>query len=158
LNIIFQQILCIRVAYLSFGQLYKKIYVLKQVWDQENIQKIDDKICPSEFLTSGRQVLKTIWNHIKGSFFYYYSGIGNIKVHRPSICIEIRKKYLLYSWSNPLLSNMSTDLEGKIILFEEVLFCSDILKNELSPYNVNLSPISIAPPFLALNLKRCFLL
>jgi AraC family transcriptional activator of pobA len=37
---------------------------------------------------------------------------------------------------------MSTDLEGKIILFEEVLFCSDILKNELSPYNVNLSPTS----------------
>jgi AraC family transcriptional activator of pobA len=34
---------------------------------------------------------------------------------------------------------MSTDLSGKIILFEEVLFCSDILKNELSPYNVNLS-------------------
>jgi hypothetical protein len=49
-----------------------------------------------------------------------------------------QEKYHI-SWSNPLLSNMSTDLEGKIILFEEVLFCSDILKNELSPYNVNLS-------------------
>jgi AraC family transcriptional activator of pobA len=32
---------------------------------------------------------------------------------------------------------MSTDLEGKIILFEEVLF--RYIENELSPYNVNLS-------------------
>ena len=37
------------------------------------------------------------------------------------------------------ISHFSDDLTGKIILFEEVLFCSDILKNELSPYNVNLS-------------------
>lgn len=37
------------------------------------------------------------------------------------------------------IANASTDLSGKIILFEEVLFCSDILKNELSAYNVNLS-------------------
>jgi hypothetical protein len=48
-----------QVAYLSFlGSYIKKSYVLKQVWDQETF-KIDDKICPSEFLTS-RQVLKTI--------------------------------------------------------------------------------------------------
>lgn len=33
----------------------------------------------------------------------------------------------------------SDQVAGKIILFEEVLFCSDILKNELSPYNINLS-------------------
>lgn len=33
----------------------------------------------------------------------------------------------------------SAQIVGKIILFEEVLFCSDILKNELSPYNINLS-------------------
>jgi AraC family transcriptional activator of pobA len=37
------------------------------------------------------------------------------------------------------ISNLSNDLSGKIILFEEVLFCSDILKNELSAYNVNLA-------------------
>jgi len=29
--------------------------------------------------------------------------------------------------------------EGKLILFDEVLFCSDILKNELSIYNYNIS-------------------
>lgn len=33
----------------------------------------------------------------------------------------------------------SSQFVGKIILFEEVLLCSDILKNELSVYNVNLS-------------------
>lgn len=37
------------------------------------------------------------------------------------------------------IKKMTQDLMGKIILFEEVLFCSDILKNELSVYNVNLS-------------------
>ena len=37
------------------------------------------------------------------------------------------------------VSDLSEDLRGKIILFEEILFCSDILKNELSTYNVNLS-------------------
>lgn len=37
------------------------------------------------------------------------------------------------------VSNISGELTGKIILFEEVLFCSDILKNELSVYNVNLA-------------------
>jgi hypothetical protein len=31
------------------GSYIKKIYVLKQVWDQEKHSKIDDKICPSEF-------------------------------------------------------------------------------------------------------------
>ncbi|MUV03824.1 helix-turn-helix domain-containing protein [Flavobacterium rakeshii] len=39
------------------------------------------------------------------------------------------------------ISDTSDDLAGKIILFEEVLFCSDILKNELSSYNVNLSQL-----------------
>jgi hypothetical protein len=48
---------------------------------------------------------------------------------------------------------MSTD-EGKIILFEEVLFCSDILKNELSPYNVNLSAHLIAPPFSSVEFEK----
>lgn len=37
------------------------------------------------------------------------------------------------------ITNYSDDVTGKIILFEEVMFCSDILKNELSAYNVNLS-------------------
>jgi hypothetical protein len=37
------------------GSYIKKIYVLKQVWDQENIQKLMIKICPSEFWP-GRQV------------------------------------------------------------------------------------------------------
>lgn len=37
------------------------------------------------------------------------------------------------------ITHYSDDVTGKIILFEEVMFCSDILKNELSAYNVNLS-------------------
>lgn len=38
-----------------------------------------------------------------------------------------------------LIQVLSKDIKGKLILFDEVLFCSDILKNELSVYNVNLS-------------------
>lgn len=37
------------------------------------------------------------------------------------------------------ITNVSSDISGKIILFEEILFCSDILKNELLSYNVDLS-------------------
>ncbi|UII25967.1 helix-turn-helix transcriptional regulator [Fulvivirga maritima] len=33
----------------------------------------------------------------------------------------------------------SSDVAGQVLLFDEVLFCSDILNNELSAYNVNLS-------------------
>jgi AraC family transcriptional activator of pobA len=76
-------------------------------------------------------------------------------VHVEDQVYVLKSGKYLYFLIKSLLSNMS-DLEGKIILFEEVLFCSDILKNELSPYNVNLSPTSIAPPFLALNLKASY--
>ncbi|MFC6095512.1 helix-turn-helix domain-containing protein [Flavobacterium qiangtangense] len=37
------------------------------------------------------------------------------------------------------VSNFSSNISGKIILFEEILFCSDILKNELLSYNVDLA-------------------
>jgi AraC family transcriptional activator of pobA len=121
--------------------------------------KIDDKICPSEFLTSVRQVLKTIWNHIKGSFFYYYSGIGNIKVHvEDQVYVLKSGKYLLYFLIKSTFVKYEYWFEGKIILFEEVLFCSDILKTSLVLTTLTYLPTSIAPPFLALNLKRCFLL
>jgi AraC family transcriptional activator of pobA len=37
------------------------------------------------------------------------------------------------------ITKVSSDISGKIILFEEILFCSDILKNELLSYNVDLA-------------------
>jgi len=53
--------------------------------------------------------------------------------------LKAGKIFVVFPEQVHFISNCSEDLKGKIILFEEILFCSDILKNELSTYNVNLS-------------------
>lgn len=79
--------------------------------------------------------------HKKDHFCILVIETGTIEVH-----IEDRKHFLksgkisiVFPDQVHFISNASSDLHGKVILFEEVLFCSDILKNELSAYNVNLS-------------------
>ncbi|MFD1602162.1 AraC family transcriptional regulator [Flavobacterium artemisiae] len=79
--------------------------------------------------------------HKKDHFCILVIEAGTMEVH-----IEDRKHFLkagkisiVFPDQVHFISNASSDLHGKVILFEEVLFCSDILKNELSAYNVNLS-------------------
>ena len=57
------------------------------------------------------------------------------KIHK----LKAGKIAVIFPEQVSLVSSISVDLKGKIILFEEILFCSDILKNELSTYNVHLS-------------------
>lgn len=57
------------------------------------------------------------------------------KIHK----LKAGKIAVIFPEQVSLVSTISIDLKGKIILFEEILFCSDILKNELSTYNVHLS-------------------
>ena len=57
------------------------------------------------------------------------------------------RKYVLHEHSIAIIfpgqlsskEQISEDIAGKMILFDEVLFCSDILKNELQMYNYNIS-------------------
>lgn len=79
--------------------------------------------------------------HKKDYFFIIVIENGTLELH-----IEEKIHYLkagkisvVFPEQVHFISDLSTDLKGKIILFEEILFCSDILKNELSTYNVNLS-------------------
>ena len=115
---------------------------LKRFEIKKNIQKTDDENLSFRVFDLGIESTKHyLQPHKKDHFCIILVESGNIKVH-----IE-DKIYLLKSGNISIVfpdqihffSNLSIDLVGKIILFEEVLFCSDILKNELSAYNVNLS-------------------
>lgn len=109
---------------------------------KRNIQKSEDKnLSFRVFDLETAYIQDYLHPHKKDHFCIILVESGNIDIH-----IE-DKVYLLKSGKISIvfpdqihfLSNQSSDLSGKIILFEEVLFCSDILKNELSAYNVNLS-------------------
>ena len=109
---------------------------------KKNIQKIDDKNLSFRVFELGTASIKDYLKpHKKDHFFIIIVESGNIKVHVEDQLYVLKsgKISIIFPDQIHFLSNMSTDLAGKIILFEEVLFCSDILKNELSPYNVNLS-------------------
>jgi AraC family transcriptional activator of pobA len=109
---------------------------------KKNIQKTEDaNLSFRVFDLETTNIQEYLKPHKKDHFCIILVESGNVKIH-----IEDKKHVLnsgkisiIFPDQIHFLSNLSTDLSGKIILFEEVLFCSDILKNELSAYNVNLS-------------------
>lgn len=79
--------------------------------------------------------------HQKDHFCIFILESGTLDLHIEE-SIHLLKKgkiAVIFPHQMSFISAMSQDISGKIILFDEVLFCSDILKNELSSYNVNLS-------------------
>ncbi|MEZ7505593.1 helix-turn-helix transcriptional regulator [Flavobacterium sp. Arc2] len=115
---------------------------LKRLEIKKNIRKTDDKNLSFRVFDLGMASIEDYLKpHKKDHFFIIIVESGNIKVHIEDqvYLLKSGKISIIFPDQIHFLSNMSTDLAGKIILFEEVLFCSDILKNELSPYNVNLS-------------------
>lgn len=79
--------------------------------------------------------------HQKDHFCILIVESGQLKLHIEDRTQIIKKGKIAVIFPNQVhdIEALSTDISGRIILFEEVLFCSDILKNELSVYNVNLS-------------------
>ncbi|TDD98662.1 AraC family transcriptional regulator [Flavobacterium cellulosilyticum] len=115
---------------------------LKRFEIKKNIQKTDDKNLSFRVFELGIQSTKDYLEpHKKDHFCIILVESGNSKVHIEDkiYLLNSGKIAVIFPDQIHFLSNLSTDLTGKIILFEEVLFCSDILKNELSAYNVNLS-------------------
>lgn len=115
---------------------------LKRFEIKKNIQKMDDKnLSFRVFDLSTASVEDYFEPHKKDHFCIILVETGNIKVHIEDKIhlLNSGKISILFPEQISFVSNLSADLSGKIILFEEVLFCSDILKNELSAYNVNLS-------------------
>ncbi|MCR4029726.1 MULTISPECIES: helix-turn-helix domain-containing protein [Flavobacterium] len=79
--------------------------------------------------------------HKKDHFSILMVESGEIEIHLEEEIIHLKagKISMIFPEQISYVSLISDDLSGKIILFEEILFCSDILKNELLSYNVNLS-------------------
>ena len=115
---------------------------LKRFEIKKNIQKTDDKNLSFRVFELGTaSVGDYLKPHKKDHFCIILVETGNIKVHIEDKIhlLNSGKISIIFPDQIHFVSNLSADLSGKIILFEEVLFCSDILKNELSAYNVNLS-------------------
>jgi len=115
---------------------------LKRLEIKKNIQKTEDKNLSFRVFDLENENIKPYSTpHKKDHFCIVIVENGKIdvqieeKVHH----LKTGKISIIFPDQIHSFSNQSEDLTGKIILFEEVLFCSDILKNELSAYNVNLS-------------------
>lgn len=115
---------------------------LNRIEIKKHIQKVEDRnLSFRVFDLNNNCDTAYLEPHKKDHFCILAIETGTVEVH-----IEDQKHFLkagkisiVFPDQVHFIANPSADLSGKVILFEEVLFCSDILKNELSAYNVNLS-------------------
>ncbi|MDN3692869.1 helix-turn-helix transcriptional regulator [Chryseobacterium tructae] len=109
---------------------------------KKNIQKEEDKNLSFRVFDLTSDYLQEYDKpHKKDHFFIIVIENGTLQLHIEDKVHSLKpgKISVVFPEQVHFISDISNDLKGKIILFEEVLFCSDILKNELSTYNVNLS-------------------
>ncbi|WP_294316563.1 AraC family ligand binding domain-containing protein [uncultured Chryseobacterium sp.] len=112
-------------------------------WEiKKNIHKKEDRNLSFRVFDLTEEHLKEYKNpHKKDHFLIVVVENGTLQLHIESKAhfLKTGKIAVVFPEQVHFISDISHDLKGKIILFEEILFCSDILKNELSTYNVNLS-------------------
>lgn len=109
---------------------------------KKNIQKEEDQnLSFRVFDLSAENLESYIEPHKKNHFFILVieSGSLHLQIEDRIHSLKTGKISVVFPGQIHFVSKLSDGLKGKIILFEEILFCSDILKNELSTYNVNLS-------------------
>ncbi|RQO40818.1 AraC family transcriptional regulator [Chryseobacterium sp. KBW03] len=115
---------------------------MKKLEIKKNIQKEEDKSLSFRVFDLTNEYLKDYDQpHKKDHFFIIVIEKGTLQLHIEDKIHFLKpgKISVIFPEQVHFISDTSDDLKGKIILFEEILFCSDILKNELSTYNVNLS-------------------
>ncbi|BAP31968.1 AraC family transcriptional regulator [Chryseobacterium sp. StRB126] len=115
---------------------------MKKLEIKKNIQKEEDKNLSFRVFDLSNDYLKDYGKpHKKDHFFIIVIEDGTLHLHIEDKIHFLKpgKISVVFPEQVHFISDISDDLKGKIILFEEILFCSDILKNELSTYNVNLS-------------------
>ena len=115
---------------------------LKKLEIKKNIQKEEDRNLSFRVFDLTEEYLKDYMHpHKKDHFLIIVIESGTLSLHIESKIHPLKagKISVVFPEQVHFISDLSHDLQGKIILFEEILFCSDILKNELSTYNVNLS-------------------
>lgn len=109
---------------------------------KKNIHKEEDKNLSFRAFDLTTENLKDYLKpHKKDHFFIIVIKKGNLQIQIEDKIhgLKAGKISVVFPEQFHFIIESSDDLKGKIILFEEILFCSDILKNELSTYNVNLS-------------------
>ena len=115
---------------------------LKRLEIKKNIQKAEDKNLSFRVFDLDNEHIEPYSNpHKKDHFCIIIVETGKIdlQIEEKMHHLKTGKISIIFPEQIHSFTNQTEDLKGKIILFEEVLFCSDILKNELSAYNVNLS-------------------
>lgn len=115
---------------------------LNRIEIKKHIQKMEDRNLSFRVFDLNNNIENTyLQPHKKDHFCILAIQSGTVEVHIEDRIhfLKAGKISIVFPDQVHFISNASDDLSGKVILFEEVLFCSDILKNELSAYNVNLS-------------------
>jgi len=115
---------------------------LKRLEIKKNIQKPEDKnLSFREFDLSLSSIENYLLPHKKDHFciLMLESGEIEIQIEDQKFKLSSGKISIIFPEQISSVTSISSDVSGKIILFEEVLFCSDILKNELLSYNVDLA-------------------
>lgn len=115
---------------------------LKRLQINKNIQKSEDKnLSFRAFDLDAKHTEYYLEPHKKDHFciIIVETGTIDIQIEEKIHYLKAGKISIIFPEQIHYIVSKSDTLKGKIILFEEVLFCSDILKNELSSYNVNLS-------------------
>lgn len=115
---------------------------MKRLEIKKNIQKPEDKnLSFREFDLSLSSLENYLLPHKKDHFciLMLESGEIEIQIEDQKFKLSSGKISIIFPEQISSVTSISSDVSGKIILFEEVLFCSDILKNELLSYNVDLA-------------------
>lgn len=125
---------------------------LKKLEIKKNIQKEEDRNLSFRVFDLTEERLEEYGKpHKKDHFLIIIIESGTLGLHIESKAHPLKagKISVVFPEQVHFISEPGPDVKGKIVLFEEILFCSDILKNELSTYNVNLSTqlnCTILPP------------
>lgn len=115
---------------------------MKRLEIKKNIQKPEDQnLSFRAFDLSLSSLENYLLPHKKDHFciLMLESGEIEIQIEDQKFKLSSGKISIIFPEQISSVTSTSSDVSGKIILFEEVLFCSDILKNELLSYNVDLA-------------------
>ena len=115
---------------------------MKRIEIKNKIQKQEDKSLSFRVYDLTPENLQDYLKpHKKDHFFIFIVESGEIELQLEATIIPLKSGRISIVFPEQIAAVLSVSeaLSGKILLFEEVLFCSDILKNELLSYNVNLS-------------------
>jgi AraC family transcriptional activator of pobA len=115
---------------------------LERLEIKKNIQKPEDQNLSFRVFDLNQSNLKDYLEPHKKDHFCILmveSGGLGLQIEDQTFKLNSGKISIIFPEQISFITSVSSDISGKIILFEEILFCSDILKNELLSYNVDLA-------------------